>query len=55
MKKVKLNEQGTPNISYEITLSFENGSQNTQVGCNNTILAPMVQKPYDKTILGPML
>ena len=29
-KKVKLNEQGTPNISSEITLSFENGSQNSQ-------------------------
>ena len=27
MKKVKLNEQGTPNISSEITLSFENGSE----------------------------
>ena len=32
MKKVKLNEQGTPNISSEITLSFENGSQSSQFG-----------------------
>ena len=32
VKKVKLNEQGTPNISSEITLSFENGSQSSQFG-----------------------
>ena len=32
MKKVKLNEQGTPNISSEITLSFENGSKSSQFG-----------------------
>ena len=31
-KKVKLNEQGTPNISSEITLSFENGSESSQFG-----------------------
>ena len=32
MKKVKLNEQGTPNISSETTLSFENGSESSQFG-----------------------
>ena len=32
LKKVKLNEQGTQNISSEITLSFENSSQSTQYG-----------------------
>ena len=31
-KKVKLNEQGTPNISSEISLSFENGSESSQFG-----------------------
>ena len=29
---MKLNKQGTPNISSEITLIFENGSQTTQFG-----------------------
>ena len=32
VKKVKLNEQGTPNISSEITLNFENGSKSSQFG-----------------------
>ena len=31
-KKVKLNEQETPNISSEISLSFENGCQSSQFG-----------------------
>ena len=31
-KKEKLNEQGTPNISSEISLNFENGSESSQFG-----------------------